>query len=294
MADVVSALTPPAPSEAASPLDTTVGGSAAQSSSLLHTLLRAVQAVPTLIWVVIGMFAWFCYQLYLHQESLLYHPTINVPGMPPIKRIDDNPKMFQSPSEHGLQFENVVLTAADGVKLHAWFVFAPETVDHSTAPTIVFFHANAGNMGLRLPNVKLLVEKVEANVLIFDYHGYGNSEGTPTEHGLQLDGDAVMDHLAQRWDIDHSKIIFFGRSLGGAVAIRTAVNRPTEVAVVVLENTFTSISDMVDVVMPLLSKVGEGRHPQPQQSCDICIVPGSRFEGPAHVAYRAPSALSCR
>ena len=85
--------------------------------------------------------------------------------------------------------------------------------------------------------------------------GYGNSEGTPTEHGLELDAEAMMDYLGRRADIDHKKIVFFGRSLGGAVAVRTAVNRRSEVAALVLENTFTSISDMVDHVMPVLAKV---------------------------------------
>jgi pimeloyl-ACP methyl ester carboxylesterase len=129
--------------------------------------------------------------------------------------------------------------------LHAWFVKTAAGSNYKTAPTIVFFHANAGNMGLRLPNVDALVH-LDANVLIFDYRGYGNSDDVPiNEEGLKLDGAAVMRYIDNREDIDRSKIFLFGRSLGGAVAVHTATAFSHAIAGIILENTFTSISDMV-------------------------------------------------
>lgn len=95
-------------------------------------------------------------------------------------------------------------------------------------------------MGFRLPNVAMLARAMPANVLIFDYRGYGNSEGTPTEGGLTLDIDAVMLHVSQRTDIDKRRVFLFGRSLGGAVAVRGAANQvhpERAVAGVILENT---------------------------------------------------------
>ena len=262
----------PPPSPMAALVDAAAAAAAAGPDPTHVPLVRAVRYaasllghVPTLVWLAAGAFGWFCYQLYVHQDSLLYHPSIAIPGRAaPLKRVDDNPPPYTSPADWGLQHDSLMLTAADGVRIHAWFVHAPPPTaksDAPSAPTVVFFHANAGNMGLRLPNVKLLVDSLQANVLIFDYRGYGNSEGSPSERGLELDADAVMDHLAGRTDIDRAKVVFFGRSLGGAVAIRTAVNRPTEVAVLVLENTFTSISDMVDHVMPLVAKARWGGEP---------------------------------
>lgn len=83
--------------------------------------------------------------------------------------------------------------------------------------------------------------------------GYGHSEGEPTEEGLKLDAKAVMAYIAQRSDIHQGRVLLFGRSLGGAVALFAAHSFPAIPAGVILENTFTSVSDMVDVVFPVLS-----------------------------------------
>lgn len=192
------------------------------------------------------------YNLYCRQESLLYYPTI--PGLPfPHRTLGETPSPFNSPEPWGLPHEEVTITTADGVRLSAWFM---RSAGGPASPTIVFCHANAGHMGFRLPNFAALVRGVPANVLAFDYRGYGNSEGSPTEAGLSLDIDAVLQHVAGRPDVDPRRVFLFGRSLGGAVAVRGAASllRPdAALAGIILENTFTSISDMVDVVMPWLS-----------------------------------------
>ncbi len=88
---------------------------------------------------------------------------------------------------------------------------------------------------------------------------YGKSDGSPSERGLQMDAQAALDYLQTRADIDRTRIVAFGRSLGGAVAAALAVANPGALRAVVLENTFTSIPDMAGCLMPLLAKlVGTG------------------------------------
>jgi len=197
------------------------------------------------------------YLLYRFQENLLYQPRI----FPQHLRPQDNPPGMRSPSEHGLPFEDVRVTAADGVKLHAWMLRPEDKQQRFDRPTIIFYHENAGNMGLRMEYIRMLYVALECNVVILSYRGYGESESVPTEEGLYLDGDAILRWLLTRDDIDRSRIVLFGRSLGGGVAIDVASKHegdsglPGKVAAVIVENTFSSISSMVDSVFPLLKHV---------------------------------------
>jgi hypothetical protein len=177
--------------------------------------------------------------LYKYQESLLYQPK----AMPQFVTPSQNPPGFRSPAEHGMAFDNVYLEAEDGIKLHAWFVKQPEPLK---CPTVVFFHANAANMGFRLTNIKQLYEDVGVNVFILSYRGYGESQGVPGEEGILLDAEAVWKYVQAHPLIDKSSILVFGRSLGGAVATYLASRHSEEIAGLMLENTFTCISDMVE------------------------------------------------
>jgi pimeloyl-ACP methyl ester carboxylesterase len=87
---------------------------------------------------------------------------------------------------------------------------------------------------------------------MIDYRGYGNSQGRPSESGLQRDAQACLDYLLSRQDIDSSKLILLGASLGGAVAVSLAYDNPDKIRGLMLENTFTSIDDMVLVIMARL------------------------------------------
>jgi hypothetical protein len=88
--------------------------------------------------------------LYLFQNRLLYMPVMpNVPFVKP----DDNPQGFKNPGEHGINYRDVNITTEDDIVLHAWFLEQPEP---QTKATIVFFHANAGNMGFRMENLIML------------------------------------------------------------------------------------------------------------------------------------------
>ena len=148
-----------------------------------------------------------------------------------------------------------MITCTDGVQIHAWLLQAPN-VDWTKAPTIIFFHGNAGNIGLRIPNAIQMLQQLGSNVLMVEYRGYGNSDSVkPTEHGLKLDAQAALLFAHQYTGIDSSQIFIFGRSLGGSVAIylaHIATERNIPFAGLMVENTYTSISDMVNVVMPFL------------------------------------------
>ena len=97
-----------------------------------------------------------------------------------------------------------------------------------------------------------MYEKWDANILIVGYRGYGHSEGIPTEEGLKIDSLAILDWALKNNQINKSKIFIFGRSLGGAVALYLATHRKEHIQGLILENTFTSISDMVDQIFPYI------------------------------------------
>lgn len=104
----------------------------------------------------------------------------------------------------------------------------------------------------RLLNIVDLLRLVKCNVFIVEYRGYGRSTGSASESGLQVDAQTALEYLHNRTDIDTSKIFVFGRSLGGAVAVDLAARNPDRLAALVVENSFTSVPDMIDIVLPFL------------------------------------------
>ena len=114
-------------------------------------------------------------------------------------------------------------------------------------------------MGFRLPNLHAIHNELNANIFIISYRGYGESEGTPNEEGIKIDAMAAFDYVTKNRasEIDINSIFLFGRSLGGAVAIYTAAEvqknrKNVKIAGLIIENTFSSISDMVGKVFPFL------------------------------------------
>jgi pimeloyl-ACP methyl ester carboxylesterase len=148
-----------------------------------------------------------------------------------------------SPADYGFAHEEVDLRAEDGVAIHAWWL----PVEGATR-TALFLHGNAGNVSYWV-EVAIVFRKVGWNTLILDYRGYGRSSGSPTEEGTYLDARAAYLHLVEDRGIDPSRIVVVGRSLGGGVATWLAEHHP--VGGLVLENTFTSIADIVAKSFPL-------------------------------------------
>ena len=168
---------------------------------------------------------------------------VNQPGMIffPIQELRD------APSNWGLQFEEINFQTSDKLELHAWYI--PR---QGAEKTLLFFHGNAGNISHRGDSVKLFHD-LGLNVLIFDYRGYGRSQGEPDEQGLYEDGRAAWRYLTQSRGVQPASIILFGRSLGGAVAAKLAAE--VNAAGLILESTFSSGKDMARSLFPLLSYI---------------------------------------
>jgi fermentation-respiration switch protein FrsA (DUF1100 family) len=181
-----------------------------------------------------------------------------------------------TPAGLALAYEDVWLTAEDGVRLHAWYLPVPQAL----WVTLVS-HGNAGNISHRLDRALLLQARLRSSVLLYDYRGYGASEGSPDEAGTYRDARAAYRYLSEEKRIPPERIVLFGESLGSAVSLELALARPA--AALVLEAPFTSVPDMVRATMlaplaPLartrydsLAKIGRLRVP-------LLVLQGDRDE----------------
>ncbi len=151
-----------------------------------------------------------------------------------------------TPADLGIPFDDVYFETGDGYTLNGWFIPAPAgdaAADAANADiTLLWFHGNAGNMGHRLDDLALFHHLLGINVFIFDYRGYGNSQGKPSERGVYRDSSVALAYLMGRPDVDPDRVVYYGRSLGAAVAAELALNRPPDG--MVLYSPFTSLADM--------------------------------------------------
>ena len=164
-------------------------------------------------------------------NALLFYPTHDVDA---------------TPSAAGLAFEEVEIATEDGPKLHAWWVPA-------TAPPhrghVIYCHGNGGNISYRIGKARLLADR-GFDVLLFDYRGYGRSEGSPSEAGLYRDARAARAAVVAREGVDPDRLVYLGESLGGAVAIALALDIPP--AGLVLQSTFTSVRQIARFHYPIV------------------------------------------
>ncbi len=154
----------------------------------------------------------------INGDRWFYHPTREV---------------YALPDEFGLDYQSVEF-ACEGLRLHGWFF--PTGGD--AKGTVVHFHGNAGNMTSHFPHVAWM-PAAGWNVLCFDYRGYGESQGKPTRQGTVADGHAAIDYVAARPDVDSSRVLLFGQSLGGAVGTVVAAQRK-DLRGVVIEGAFSN------------------------------------------------------
>jgi fermentation-respiration switch protein FrsA (DUF1100 family) len=145
----------------------------------------------------------------------------------------------------GFKHETVWFEAADGTKLHGWFLPNPEA--HRA---ILYCHGNGEDVSSHGELAATLSESLQASVFIFDYRGYGHSEGRPTEAGCIADGAAAQKWLAERMGVRPSDIVLMGRSLGSAVAVALAAENGARA--LVLENAFPTLSDVAALHYPWL------------------------------------------
>ncbi len=181
----------------------------------------ATIAVVVVLLAVIGM----------NQRRMIYFPDTAAPSLGQAGLADG---------------EAVTFDTADGLRLDAWF-FAGS--GPAPRPTVLVFNGNAGHRGYRTPLAAAL-RRQGLNVMLMDYRGYGGNPGAPSEAGLAADARAALAYLVSRPDVDRSRIVYFGESLGAAVAVRLAVEqRP---AALILRSPFTSMTDVGRQHYPLL------------------------------------------
>jgi fermentation-respiration switch protein FrsA (DUF1100 family) len=194
--------------------------------SRINKKMTWLQSVSLLIFAIL-IYVGF---LLLSENKIIFHPS----------RYPDG---FWDPVAVGVPAQDIYFTSEDGVKLHGWFIPAPEAV-----ATLLWFHGNAGNLSHRLDNIQRLMH-LNLNIFIFDYRGYGRSEGEPDEQGIYKDSKAAYKTVVGLDSVSPDSLFLFGRSLGGVCAVETALNHPARG--LILESVFTSASDMSRKVFPL-------------------------------------------
>ena len=166
----------------------------------------------------------FLYVLSIYQDDLLYLRNI------PIRHIYDNPKSYQSPAERYMNHLAITIEREDGVKLKGWFINNLDEQDRNVFRSedlqnrrlVIFFHENAGNIGLRMDYYVQLYKMLGIDILAMAYRGYSDSTGEPSEQSLKQDAHAIMKYVSDnfaRFYVDNGGIFILGRALGGAVAV---------------------------------------------------------------------------
>jgi fermentation-respiration switch protein FrsA (DUF1100 family) len=142
-----------------------------------------------------------------------------------------------TPSKFGVPYQELTITTADGESITAWLLRAPQA-----RAQVIYWHGNGGNLSLWL-DVLVSVRRLGVTVLGFDYRGYGKSSGSPTEQGIYRDTDAVLARFWSDLRDPDVKVIYWGRSLGGAVAAYgTTVQKPDGL---ILESAFPDVGSLI-------------------------------------------------
>ncbi|MBL7076762.1 MAG: alpha/beta fold hydrolase [Kiritimatiellae bacterium] len=185
----------------------------------------------SVIRIALAVYVGLMLLVYFRQSGYIYYPE---------KVVD------LDPSHINLAFRDVSLSTDDGETIAGWYI---PSADEDNAPVLLFCHGNAGNISGRLGSIQTFHD-LGLNVLIIDYHGYGRSTGNPTEKGTILDAEAAWTYLTAELGIPPERIIIFGRSLGGGVAVSLAAQHTP--ALLVVESSFTSTMDMGQRMFPYL------------------------------------------
>lgn len=178
---------------------------------------------------VLALYVGVLVVLMLLESKLVFHP---------VSAAQD----WQSPPA---DTRDVTLTLADGTRVHAWWCPRP-----GSDKAVLYCHGNGGNLSHRAGSVRKLRDSLNASVLIFDYPGYGKSEGVPTEQGCYQAADAAYDWLMNEQSVEPCRLLLYGDSLGGGVAVNLAGRK--EHGGLVLIRTFTTLPDVGATIYPWL------------------------------------------
>ncbi|MGI9235802.1 MAG: alpha/beta hydrolase [Woeseiaceae bacterium] len=183
------------------------------------------------ILMVVACYGLLVIVVYLTQGRMLYLPE--VPGR----------ALVMTPTDVGMDYQDVSIETTDGVTLHGWFIGG------RSSQVLLFFHGNAGNISHRLDSIEQFRD-LGLSVLIIDYRGYGQSDGRTTEKGIYRDAAAAWRYLIESRGFVASNIIIFGRSLGASVASRLAMEH--QPLALIVESSFTSVPDIGQDLYPWL------------------------------------------
>ncbi len=178
---------------------------------------------PVIIYII------FLGAIYFLQARLLYFPD---------KIIENTPDVL------GMEYTDFNFKTEDGLNLHGWFIKGS-----NPEKALLFCHGNAGNISHRLESIQQFVS-LGFSVLIFDYRGYGKSEGSPDEKGTYKDAMAAHKYVTEVKGFASKDILVFGRSLGGSIAAWLA--KETDPGALVVESAFTSVPDIAGDVYPII------------------------------------------
>lgn len=220
--------------------------------------------------LIVGFAALVAY-LYFNQHRMIFYPTATLDA---------------SPDESGLDYQEIWIDVDGERKIHAWFFpgSAPDRIksgDDAGRPLVLFCHGNAGNMSHRIQTAEFLTG-LGAAVLMFDYAGYGRSEGQPSEANAYADVEAAYRWVLSETNFATGQIVIMGRSLGGAVAVDLAARQPFRSLIV--ESSFTSTVDMGKRMFPfvpvnwLLKYRFDTRAKIGQVDCPVLFVHSDRDE----------------
>ena len=168
-----------------------------------------------------------CLVMYFRQTRYVYHPER---------------ELIADPSEAGMSFQDVFIDTGDGARLHGWYIPAA-----CPKGTVLFFHGNTGNISHVIETLRIIHE-ADMNCLAIDYRGYGRSTGEADEAGTYRDAEAAYRYLVGDLGIPADRIVLFGRSLGGAVAVYLATR--VQPRALVIESSFTSVPDLARRLFP--------------------------------------------
>ena len=171
--------------------------------------------------IIIALYARKAVRLYQRQAEHVYYPSRTLNG---------------TPADLYLDYENIHFRSADNILLHGWF--SPHA---NSNKVILLFHGNTGNISDCISSIGLF-SRLNYSTFVFDYRGYGQSEGEPGEQGTYYDAEAAWEWLLRERHYAPQDVVILGRSLGAAIGSRLACQH--QAAAVVLESTFTSLPDI--------------------------------------------------
>jgi len=154
---------------------------------------------------------------------------------------------YRAPSDLDVPVEEVRFRSEDGTELHGWLLKPGE--DRTAVGTVVHFHGNARNLTAHVGLVDWLAGR-GFNVFLFDYRGYGKSDGRPKRSGVIADSRAALTYIRGREDIDSDRLLVLGQSLGGACALAALGEGSTEgVRAVAIDSSFLSYRNVANSVL---------------------------------------------